>query len=141
MEHVRSPVLPVRAVQRVLDPLAVRFEADHLVREPLDYLAEIGFEVETSSDQSLGSSSGSSPAGHRADPMNELGDGTDHEAIVCGAGPAGLATAAMLRKRGVESLVLEQGGEVAPSWRSRYDGLRLNTLGWMSRQPGLRPGW
>lgn len=47
MEHVRSPVLPVRAVQRLLDPLAVRFEADHLVREPLDYLGEVGFEIES----------------------------------------------------------------------------------------------
>lgn len=45
----------------------------------------------------------------------------------------------MLRKRGVESLVLEKSDRIAPSWRGRYDGLRLNTLGWMSRQPGLRP--
>jgi ubiquinone/menaquinone biosynthesis C-methylase UbiE len=47
LEHVRSPALPVRAVQRVLEPLTVRFEADHLVREPLDYLADEGFEVES----------------------------------------------------------------------------------------------
>jgi ubiquinone/menaquinone biosynthesis C-methylase UbiE len=46
VEHVRSPVTAVRAVQRVIDPLAVRFGADHLTREPLDYLADIGFEVE-----------------------------------------------------------------------------------------------
>ena len=30
-----------------LDPLAVRFEADHLVRDPLDYLADVGFEIES----------------------------------------------------------------------------------------------
>jgi ubiquinone/menaquinone biosynthesis C-methylase UbiE len=47
LEHVRSPALPVRAVQRLLDPLTVRLEADHLVREPLDYLADEGFEVES----------------------------------------------------------------------------------------------
>jgi ubiquinone/menaquinone biosynthesis C-methylase UbiE len=47
MEHVRSPVLPVRAIQRLLDPVAVRFEADHLMREPLDYLVEVGFEIES----------------------------------------------------------------------------------------------
>lgn len=47
LEHVRSPALPVRAVQRALDPLAVRFEADHLIREPLDYLAKEGFEIES----------------------------------------------------------------------------------------------
>jgi ubiquinone/menaquinone biosynthesis C-methylase UbiE len=46
LEHVRSPALPVRAVQRLLDPVAVRFGADHLVREPLDYLAAEGFEIE-----------------------------------------------------------------------------------------------
>jgi hypothetical protein len=37
---------PVRAGQRMLDPLAVRFEADHLLREPLDYLPSVGCDVE-----------------------------------------------------------------------------------------------
>jgi ubiquinone/menaquinone biosynthesis C-methylase UbiE len=46
LEHVRSPHLAVRLVQRMLDPLAVRFAADHLVREPLDHLAVAGFEIE-----------------------------------------------------------------------------------------------
>jgi ubiquinone/menaquinone biosynthesis C-methylase UbiE len=46
-EHVRSPRLPVRAVQRLLEPLSVRFEADHLLRDPLDYLAGEGFEIES----------------------------------------------------------------------------------------------
>ena len=46
LEHVRSPARPVRAVQRLLDPLLVRFEADHLLRDPLDHLADIGFEIE-----------------------------------------------------------------------------------------------
>jgi ubiquinone/menaquinone biosynthesis C-methylase UbiE len=47
LEHVRSPSLAIRAVQRMLDPLSVRFAADHLVRDPLDYLAGVGFEIET----------------------------------------------------------------------------------------------
>jgi ubiquinone/menaquinone biosynthesis C-methylase UbiE len=47
LEHVRSPVAPVRTVQRLLDPLAVRFAADHLLRDPLDYLAPEGFKVES----------------------------------------------------------------------------------------------
>jgi ubiquinone/menaquinone biosynthesis C-methylase UbiE len=46
LEHVRSPRFPVRAVQRALDPLSVRFEGDHIVREPLDYIRSAGFEVE-----------------------------------------------------------------------------------------------
>jgi ubiquinone/menaquinone biosynthesis C-methylase UbiE len=46
MEHVRSPAPIVRAGQRLLEPLAVRFEADHLLREPLDYLPNVGFEID-----------------------------------------------------------------------------------------------
>ena len=46
LEHVRSPSLPVRVGQRLLDPLTVRFEGDHLMRDPLDYLPAVGFEIE-----------------------------------------------------------------------------------------------
>jgi ubiquinone/menaquinone biosynthesis C-methylase UbiE len=46
LEHVRSPVRVVRGGQRLLEPLTLRFEADHLLREPLDYLPEIGFEID-----------------------------------------------------------------------------------------------
>jgi ubiquinone/menaquinone biosynthesis C-methylase UbiE len=46
LEHVRSPAPIVRAGQRLLEPLAVRFEADHLLREPLDYLPGVGFEID-----------------------------------------------------------------------------------------------
>jgi putative flavoprotein involved in K+ transport len=60
------------------------------------------------------------------------------EAIVCGAGTAGLAAAATLRGAGIDVTVLERSDQVASSWRSRYDGLRLNTAGWMSTQPGFR---
>lgn len=60
------------------------------------------------------------------------------EEIVCGAGTAGLASAAALRAAGVEVVVLEQTDRVGASWRTRYDDLRLNTPGWMSTQPGYR---
>jgi putative flavoprotein involved in K+ transport len=60
------------------------------------------------------------------------------EAIVLGAGTAGLAAAATLRGAGIDVTVLERSDQVAASWRSRYDGLRLNTAGWMSTQPGFR---
>jgi ubiquinone/menaquinone biosynthesis C-methylase UbiE len=46
LEHVRSPSPIVRGGQRLLEPLAVRFEADHLLREPLDYLPGVGFEID-----------------------------------------------------------------------------------------------
>jgi hypothetical protein len=34
LEHVRSPNATVRLGERLLDPPAVRFEGDHLLREP-----------------------------------------------------------------------------------------------------------
>lgn len=46
LEHVRSPVRAVRVVERLLDPLAVRFAADHLTCEPLEYLRGERFEIE-----------------------------------------------------------------------------------------------
>ncbi len=59
-------------------------------------------------------------------------------AVVCGAGAAGLASAACLKQAGFEPVVLERSGGVGASWRERYEGLRLNTLGWMSTLPGYR---
>ena len=46
LEHVRSDRRAVRAGQRLLEPLSLRFEADHLLRQPLDYLPEAGFEID-----------------------------------------------------------------------------------------------
>jgi ubiquinone/menaquinone biosynthesis C-methylase UbiE len=46
MEHVRSPVRPVRIGQRALEPLMLRFEHDHLLREPLEHVRAVGFSVE-----------------------------------------------------------------------------------------------
>jgi ubiquinone/menaquinone biosynthesis C-methylase UbiE len=45
LEHVRSPVLAVRAMQRVWDAFSVRLEGDHMLREPLDHLRAEGFDV------------------------------------------------------------------------------------------------
>jgi hypothetical protein len=47
VEHVRSPIWPVRLVEQLLEPLMVRFENDHLLRDPLDHLADLGFRIET----------------------------------------------------------------------------------------------
>lgn len=46
LEHVRSPNPVVRAGQRILDPLFVRFQADHLLREPCDDAEAEGFAVD-----------------------------------------------------------------------------------------------
>lgn len=56
---------------------------------------------------------------------------------VVGAGPAGLAAAAMLRQAGEDVVVLERG-EVAEAWTTRYDRLRLHTVRWLSGLPGYR---
>ena len=54
-----------------------------------------------------------------------------------GAGPAGLAAAAMLQGRGIETVTLERTASVGASWRGRYDALRLNSVRWISSLPGL----
>jgi putative flavoprotein involved in K+ transport len=58
--------------------------------------------------------------------------------VIVGGGSAGLATAALLRERGLEPLVLEAGPEPGAAWRSRYDRLRLHTPRLLSGLPGLR---
>ena len=62
----------------------------------------------------------------------------DSRVIVIGAGPAGLAAAAALRRKGVASLVLERSPNVASSWRGRYDRLRLNSSRPFSKLLGER---
>lgn len=59
-------------------------------------------------------------------------------AVVIGAGPAGLATAAELRRRGVDAVVVDRAETVAASWRGHYDRLHLHTVRWLSGLPGLR---
>ncbi len=54
-----------------------------------------------------------------------------------GAGPAGLAAAAMLQRVGIPVVVLERA-EVGAAWRTRYDRLRLHTVRWLSALPGWR---
>ena len=63
--------------------------------------------------------------------------GTRHVVII-GAGPAGLSTALSLRDRGLRPLVVDRAGEVAASWRGRYDRLKLNTGRQFSHLPGRR---
>ncbi|MBL8701241.1 MAG: NAD(P)-binding domain-containing protein [Alphaproteobacteria bacterium] len=59
-----------------------------------------------------------------------------NDAIIIGAGQAGLAMSRCLSMLGVDHAVLERG-RVAERWRSeRWDSLRLLTPNWMSRLPG-----
>ena len=53
LEHVRSPIGPVRFLQRVLQPL-FRRGGDNLLREPLEHLSAEGFDVELLERSKLG---------------------------------------------------------------------------------------
>ena len=59
------------------------------------------------------------------------------DAVVIGAGHAGLAMSYLLSEHGVEHVVLERG-EVANSWRhERWSSLKLLTPNWQTRLPGF----
>lgn len=54
LEHVRSPLLPVRLAQRALAGYFLRREGDHLLREPLEHLKAEGFEIIAQERSTLG---------------------------------------------------------------------------------------
>src|SRR5215213_2682630 len=58
------------------------------------------------------------------------------QTVIVGAGPAGLAVAAMLGQRGASYTILEKADFVGSAWRDRYDGLQLHTVRWLSALPG-----
>jgi putative flavoprotein involved in K+ transport len=60
-----------------------------------------------------------------------------NEVVVVGAGPAGLATAAVLRTAGIASLIIDQADSLGSSWFTRYDNFRLHTTRWLSGLPGM----
>ena len=49
------------------------------------------------------------------------------DAIIIGAGPAGLACAATMRAAGLDVAVLEKADSVGAVWRHHYDRLHLHT--------------
>ncbi len=59
-------------------------------------------------------------------------------AIVVGAGPGGLAVAAMLQRRGVDTEIVERADAVGSAWRGHYERLHLHTVRWLSHLPGYR---
>lgn len=60
--------------------------------------------------------------------------------VIVGAGPAGLAASAELRRRGVDHRVLEAGPKIGNSWRRLYDSLALHTGKHLSALPRMRLG-
>ena len=62
----------------------------------------------------------------------------EHQVVVVGAGPSGVASALALKDIGLRPLVVDQADTVASSWRGRYDRLRLNTCRPLSHLPDRR---
>ena len=58
------------------------------------------------------------------------------DALVIGAGQAGLAAAYYLQKHGTAFRVLEAAPAVGAAWEARYDSLRLFSPAWASGLPG-----
>jgi putative flavoprotein involved in K+ transport len=65
-----------------------------------------------------------------------MGDVEKVDAVVVGAGQAGLASAYELARRGVSLVVLEAGDQVGDQWRNRWDSLRLFTPARFDGLPG-----
>jgi indole-3-pyruvate monooxygenase len=69
--------------------------------------------------------------------MSDVATSAPLPVVIVGAGPAGLACAACLKRRGVEALVLEAGSTVGGAWRRHYDRLHLHTVKEESHLPGM----
>ena len=59
------------------------------------------------------------------------------DAIIVGAGPAGLACAASMAALGLDAVILEKAGTVCSVWRRHYDRLHLHADRGHSGLPGL----
>lgn len=57
--------------------------------------------------------------------------------IIIGAGPAGLACAGALSKKGIPFQILEKSNHIAASWVNHYDRLSLHTIKELSHLPHL----
>lgn len=59
------------------------------------------------------------------------------QVIVVGAGPAGLASGACLKQRGISALIFEAGDAPGYTWLRLYDRLHLHTVKRLSGLPGF----
>jgi putative flavoprotein involved in K+ transport len=66
-----------------------------------------------------------------------VGEGSDYDVVVIGAGQAGLALGYFLRQQNLRSVILEAGSGVGTAWRERWDSLTLFTPRRYDALPGL----
>src|ERR1700676_4765030 len=81
-------------------------------------------------------------AGHPLIPLTMASQSPEDEmknsdAIIIGAGPAGLACAASMGALGLSATVLEKADAVGSVWRRHYDRLHLHTDRGHSGLPGM----
>ena len=57
------------------------------------------------------------------------------ETLVIGAGISGLASAACLKRRGIEYIIIEKQSQIAVPWRNHYERLHLHTNKRLSNLP------
>ena len=57
--------------------------------------------------------------------------------LIIGAGPAGLAVAGRLRKKGIPFDLIEQSQQVGHAWHNHYERLHLHTVKEHSALPHL----
>jgi putative flavoprotein involved in K+ transport len=62
----------------------------------------------------------------------------DPDVLIVGAGPAGLAVAHAVTRRGLTARIIDRADSIASSWRGHYDCLRLNSGRVISSLPGRR---
>ncbi len=63
------------------------------------------------------------------------------QVLIIGAGPAGIASAYALKRRGISYKVIDRASVVSATWDSLYPSLRLNTTRFFSHMPGKRFPW
>jgi cation diffusion facilitator CzcD-associated flavoprotein CzcO len=72
-----------------------------------------------------------------ADTLSDFIAMERRDVLIVGAGPAGLAVAASLKRRGVPFVIIEAGTGIGASWRAHYERLCLHTVKAHSALPGL----